>query len=150
MEDFAQPILNGILLGGLYAIIAIGMSTMFGIVKLVNLAHGDLMILSSFLCLSFITWFGISPLWTLPIIVPLMYVVGFFVRHPYEARGWSYNIETARTQPDAQGQARRDAVITRVGGWVGLPLLFFASPAGILFRVFGGGLVLRRRGRGWF
>jgi branched-chain amino acid transport system permease protein len=80
MEDFAQPILNGILLGGLYAVIAIGMSTMFGIVKLVNLAHGDLMILSSFLCLSFITWFGISPLWTLPIIVPLMYFVGFFVQ----------------------------------------------------------------------
>ena len=80
MEDFAQPILNGILLGGLYAVIAIGMSTMFGIVKLVNLAHGDLMILSSFLCLSLITWFGISPLWTLPIIVPLMYFVGFFVQ----------------------------------------------------------------------
>jgi branched-chain amino acid transport system permease protein len=80
MEDFAQPILNGILLGGLYAIIAIGMSTMFGIVKLVNLAHGDLMILSSFLSLSFITWFGISPLWTLPIVIPLMYVIGFFVQ----------------------------------------------------------------------
>jgi branched-chain amino acid transport system permease protein len=80
MEDFAQPILNGILLGGLYAIIAIGMSTMFGIVKLVNLAHGDLMILGSFLCLSFITWLGISPLWALPFIIPVMYFVGFFIQ----------------------------------------------------------------------
>ena len=49
MEGLGQPILNGILLGGLYAVIAIGMSTMFGIVKLVNLAHGDLMILSAYL-----------------------------------------------------------------------------------------------------
>ncbi len=80
MEDFAQPILNGILLGGLYAIIAIGMSTMFGIVKLVNLAHGDLMILGSFLSLSIGTWMGIGPLWTLLLVVPVMYFVGFFVQ----------------------------------------------------------------------
>jgi len=80
METFAQPILNGILLGGLYAIIAIGMSTMFGIVKLVNLAHGDLMILGSFLSLSLVTWIGISPFWTLLGVVPVMYFVGFFVQ----------------------------------------------------------------------
>ena len=61
MEGLLQPILNGILLGGLYAVIAIGMSTIFGIVKLVNLAHGDLMILSGYLSLVFISWLGISP-----------------------------------------------------------------------------------------
>ena len=61
MEGLIQPILNGILLGGLYAVIAIGMSTMFGIVKLVNLAHGDLMILSSFLSLCLISWLGVNP-----------------------------------------------------------------------------------------
>lgn len=80
MEDLAQPILNGILLGGLYAVIAIGLSTMFGIVKLVNLAHGDLMILASFLSLVLVSWLGISPFWTILIIVPVMYFVGFFVQ----------------------------------------------------------------------
>jgi branched-chain amino acid transport system permease protein len=80
MEAYAQPIVNGILLGGLYAIIAIGMSTMFGIVKLVNLAHGDLMILSSFLCLTLVTSLGVSPLWTLVVVVPVMYFVGYFVQ----------------------------------------------------------------------
>jgi branched-chain amino acid transport system permease protein len=80
MESYAQPVLNGILLGGLYAVIAIGMSTMFGIVKLVNLAHGDLMMLSSFLALSMITWLGVSPLWTLLVVVPVMYFVGFFIQ----------------------------------------------------------------------
>ena len=80
MEDLAQPIINGILLGGLYAIIAIGMSTMFGIVKLVNLAHGDLMMLSSFLCLSFMGWLGVSPLLSLLVVIPIMYFVGFFVQ----------------------------------------------------------------------
>jgi branched-chain amino acid transport system permease protein len=81
MEDFAQPILNGILLGGLYAVIAIGLSTMFGIVKLVNLAHGDLMILSSFLSLVLVSWLGISPFWTLLVVVPVMYFVGFFIQN---------------------------------------------------------------------
>jgi branched-chain amino acid transport system permease protein len=80
VEALAQPILNGILLGGLYAVIAIGLSTMFGIVKLVNLAHGDLMILGSFLSLVLVSWLGINPFWTLIIVVPVMYFVGYFVQ----------------------------------------------------------------------
>jgi branched-chain amino acid transport system permease protein len=80
MESYAQPIINGILLGGLYAVVAIGMSTMFGIVKLVNLAHGDLMILASFLSMTLFTWLGISPLVSLIIVVPVMYFVGYFVQ----------------------------------------------------------------------
>ncbi|MBW1763561.1 MAG: branched-chain amino acid ABC transporter permease [Deltaproteobacteria bacterium] len=80
MEEFAQPILNGILLGGLYAIVAIGMSTMAGIVRVVNLAHGDLTILGSFLSLTLITILGVSPLVTLLIVVPAMYFVGYFIQ----------------------------------------------------------------------
>ena len=80
MEGLMQPILNGILLGGLYAVIAIGMSTIFGIVKLVNLAHGDLMILSGYLSLVLITWLGVSPIVTLFLVVPIMFFVGFFVQ----------------------------------------------------------------------
>ncbi len=80
MESYAQPILNGVLLGGLYAIIAIGMSTMFGIVKLVNLAHGDLMILGSFFALTTIAWTGVNPFWSLVVVVPAMYFVGYFVQ----------------------------------------------------------------------
>ena len=77
ITELAQPILNGILLGGLYALIAIGMSMMFGIVKLVNLAHGDMMILSSYMALVFATWLGISPFITLGLTIPLMFVVGY-------------------------------------------------------------------------
>lgn len=80
MEALLLPITNGVLLGGLYAVIALGMSVIFGIVKLVNLAHGDLMILSSYLSLVLISWLGISPLLSLIIIVPIMFFVGFFVQ----------------------------------------------------------------------
>jgi branched-chain amino acid transport system permease protein len=80
METLAQPILNGILLGGLYALIAIGMSMMFGIVKLVNLAHGDLMIMASYVGLVFAAWLGINPFWTIIFAVPIMFFVGYFIQ----------------------------------------------------------------------
>jgi len=80
MESLAQPILNGILLGGLYAVIAIGLSTMFGIVKIVNLAHGDLMILGSYMSLVLISFFGVNPFWTFLVVVPAMYFIGFSIQ----------------------------------------------------------------------
>lgn len=77
MEVFIQAIINGILLGGLYSAIALGMSTTFGIVKIVNLAHGDLLILGSYLSLVFVGWMGINPLVSIPLILPFMFLVGF-------------------------------------------------------------------------
>jgi branched-chain amino acid transport system permease protein len=78
MEDLLQPILNGILLGGLYAVIAIGLSTIMGIVKVMNFAHGDLMILGSYLAMVFVSWLGLSPFWSFLVVVPVMYGVGYF------------------------------------------------------------------------
>lgn len=80
MEGILQPILNGVLLGGIYAVIAIGMSTMFGIVKLVNLAHGDLMILSSYLSFVLVIGLGINPLFSLIVVIPVMFAIGFFIQ----------------------------------------------------------------------
>jgi branched-chain amino acid transport system permease protein len=77
MEDIAQPVINGILLGGLYAIIAIGLSTIMGIVKVMNFAHGDLMILSSYLSLVFVTRLGVNPFLTFFAIIPLTYFIGY-------------------------------------------------------------------------
>jgi len=56
------------------------MSTMFGIVRLVNLAHGDLMMLASFLALTVVAWTGVNPLWSVLVVVPAMYFVGFFLQ----------------------------------------------------------------------
>ena len=80
MGGLAQDILNGLLLGGLYAVVAIGLSTIFGIVRLVNLAHGDLMILASYLSLFLATALGVSPLLTLVAIMPIMFGVGYLLQ----------------------------------------------------------------------
>ena len=80
MEGLAQDILNGLLLGGLYAIVAIGLSTIFGIVRLVNLAHGDLMILASYLSFFLISALNVSPLLTLVAIIPVMFAIGYILQ----------------------------------------------------------------------
>lgn len=80
MEGLAQDILNGLLLGGLYAIVAIGLSTIFGIVKLVNLAHGDLMILAAYFSLFVVSALGVSPLLTLVVIIPIMFIIGYILQ----------------------------------------------------------------------
>ena len=80
MEGLAQDIQNGLLLGGLYAIEAIGLSTIYGIVRLVNLAHGDLMILASYLSLFLISALSVSPLMTLVAIMPVMFAIGYILQ----------------------------------------------------------------------
>jgi len=81
MQDLLQPVLNGILLGGLYAVIGVGLSMIAGIVKLINLAHGDLMILGSFLSLAFMGVVGVNPLVTLVFVVPAMFLIGFLIQN---------------------------------------------------------------------
>jgi branched-chain amino acid transport system permease protein len=81
LNELKVPITNGLLLGGLYGIIGIGMSMIFGIVRLVNLAHGDLIILASYLSLVAMTFFPVNPLFTLIIVIPVMCIIGFIIQY---------------------------------------------------------------------
>ena len=54
-------LVQGILLGGLYALFAAGLSLVFGIMRLVNLAHGDLIVFAAFLILVAVQTFGLNP-----------------------------------------------------------------------------------------
>jgi len=61
MIEWVNAIVQGILLGGLYALFAAGLSLIFGVMRLVNIAHGDLIILAAYLGLSTTTILGIHP-----------------------------------------------------------------------------------------
>ena len=71
-----QYLINGILLGGIYALLGVGMTMMFGIVKLTNLAHGEFIIMGAFGSTMLAQWLGIDPIITLIITVPLMFIIG--------------------------------------------------------------------------
>lgn len=76
-----QSILNGILLGGLYAIVALGMSLIFGIMKLTNLAHGDLIIVATYLCMVMAVQFSGNLFIALLITICIMVIIGFLLQN---------------------------------------------------------------------
>ena len=80
LADLATPIVMGILLGGLYAVIALGLSLVFGVVKEMNIAHGDLVILGSYLAYTIMTSFGVDPILSLIIGMPLFFGLGFVIQ----------------------------------------------------------------------
>ena len=80
MQDVFQPLINGILLGGIYAAVGVGLSMIFGIVRMVNLAHGDLMILSSYIMLATCGILGINPYTSLIVALPVMFGLGYGIQ----------------------------------------------------------------------
>ncbi len=78
--DWVNAVVQGTLLGGLYALFAAGLSLIFGIMRLVNIAHGDLIVLGSYLGLVVVTATGMHPLVALIVAVPVMAVLGYVLQ----------------------------------------------------------------------
>jgi branched-chain amino acid transport system permease protein len=74
---WVDTIVQGILLGGLYALFAAGLSLVFGIMRLVNLAHGDLIVMGAYLILVLVTLLGLSPFIAVLVAMPLMFALGW-------------------------------------------------------------------------
>ena len=72
-----DTVVQGVLLGGLYALFATGLSLIFGVMRIVNLAHGDFSILAAFLAIWLVDTLALNPLLALVLVVPLMAVLGF-------------------------------------------------------------------------
>ena len=75
--DWVNAVLQGILLGGLYALFAAGLSLIFGVMRLVNIAHGDLIILSAFIGLTVTEALGSSPFISLAFVMVFMALLGY-------------------------------------------------------------------------
>jgi branched-chain amino acid transport system permease protein len=70
-------IIQGILVGGLYALFAAGLSLIFGVMRLVNIAHGDLIVAAAFLAWTVVQATGLNPLVSLIVVVPIAMVFGY-------------------------------------------------------------------------
>jgi branched-chain amino acid transport system permease protein len=75
-----DTVVQGVLLGGLYALFATGLSLIFGIMRLVNLAHGDFSILAAFLAVVAVGALGLNPLVALVVVVPVMAMLGYVLQ----------------------------------------------------------------------
>lgn len=75
--QWLNVILQGVLIGGLYAMFAAGLSLIFGVMRLVNIAHGDLIVLAAYVALMVTQALGIDPLTSLLLVTPIMALIGY-------------------------------------------------------------------------
>jgi len=80
MTEWANVVVQGVLIGGLYAMFAAGLSLIFGIMRLVNIAHGDFIVLAAYLALVASTTLGLNPILALVIVAPLMAALGYVLQ----------------------------------------------------------------------
>jgi branched-chain amino acid transport system permease protein len=78
--EWTNTIVQGVLTGGLYAMFAAGLSLIFGVMRLVNIAHGDFIVLAAYLALVVTETLGFDPLVSLAIVVPVMGVLGYVLQ----------------------------------------------------------------------
>ena len=78
--EWINVIVQGVLIGGLYALFAAGLSLIFGVMRLVNIAHGDFIVGAAYLAMVTITKTGLHTLLSLVIVVPLMAAIGYAIQ----------------------------------------------------------------------
>ncbi len=77
---FIQLIINGLLLGGIYALISIGLTLIFGVIEIINFAHGEFLMLSMYASFWLFQLYGVDPYVSLFMVVPTFFVIGWAVQ----------------------------------------------------------------------
>ena len=78
--EWINVIIQGVLIGGLYAMFAAGLALIFGVMRLVNIAHGDLIVLASYLALVAAETLVLNPLTAIAIVAPVMAAIGYLLQ----------------------------------------------------------------------
>ena len=81
LEVVAQAVINGLLIGGIYALVSIGVTLIFGVVKIVNFAQGEFVMLGMYISYFLATQFGVDPVLSLVVSMPVLFVAGVLVQH---------------------------------------------------------------------
>ena len=81
MDVLLQAIVNGILLGGFYALMGMGQNIIFGVMKIVNFCHGEMLMVGMYLTFLLYTYCGIDPYLALPLVAIIMFLLGTLIQH---------------------------------------------------------------------
>ena len=82
-------------MGGLYVVIALGLSLVFGVMKVINVAHGDLVVLGSYLAFVAMTSWGLDPILSLVVGIPLFFIMGIFIEKFLLHRAFRMSVDAA-------------------------------------------------------
>ena len=80
-ETLAQAVINGLLIGGIYALVSIGVTLIFGVVKIVNFAQGEFVMIGMYISFFLANQFGIDPIVSLVVSMPVLFVIGVLIQH---------------------------------------------------------------------
>jgi branched-chain amino acid transport system permease protein len=80
MDLLLQILANGILLGGLYALMALGLALVWGVLNIVNLAHGAFIMLGAYVCYYLFALLGVDPFAALPVTMLALFCVGYLLQ----------------------------------------------------------------------
>ena len=78
-DQLAQQIVNGLLIGFIYSLIAIGLTLIWGVMNIVNFAHGDFLMLGMFTSFWLYTLYGVDPLFSIPVCTALLFILGLLI-----------------------------------------------------------------------
>ncbi|MBV8032255.1 MAG: branched-chain amino acid ABC transporter permease [Betaproteobacteria bacterium] len=81
LEIVAQAVINGLLIGGIYALVSIGVTLIFGVVKIVNFAQGEFVMIGMYVTFFLATQLGMDPIVSLVVSMPLLFLIGVGVQH---------------------------------------------------------------------
>src|SRR3984957_7432682 len=81
LETLAQAVVNGLLIGGIYALVSIGVTLIFGVVKIVNFAQGEFVMIGMYITFFLSASFGIDPLVSLAVSMPVLFLMGMLLQH---------------------------------------------------------------------
>ena len=81
LATLAQAVINGLHIGGIYALVSIGVTLIFGVVKIVNFAQGEFVMIGMYISFFLANRFGIDPLASLLISMPVLFVIGVLLQH---------------------------------------------------------------------
>lgn len=80
MIEWIDTVIQGVLLGGLYALFAIGLSITYGVMRLVNIAHGDFIILAAYVALPLVAGLALNPFAVIPAVALVMFALGYLLQ----------------------------------------------------------------------
>ena len=81
MEIFLQACVNGLLIGGFYSLMGMGQNIIFGVMKIINFCHGEMLMIGMYLTFVFNTFFGIDPYLSIPLVALCMFGLGALIQH---------------------------------------------------------------------
>ena len=81
MDTFLQACLNGLMIGGFYSLMGMGQNVIFGVMKIINFCHGEMLMVGMYLAYVFYTYLGIDPYLALPLVALVMFVFGAIFQH---------------------------------------------------------------------